>query len=395
MEILNISENKLPGEFQFHSLKVDLRTQNKADVLKCFAQLDFYVTSTTSIVESDEFLFVQDNGRVYSCKCAINSDSYSWVDLQQLKEMVILSRNDVNDANHTDQDGWKWFVTSTREGYVFALGNAQQLPRWDKSPLDHVDLIPIVKTKDQISISKNEYLDPLRGFQYIQLSENEIRDDKLGSEKWIEIPEDAHLYFMEWFYKLVNGIWFVKERNNVWTETEYKFNSETVNIHWLREGVDLPKPVKKLIIDNFNYQYVDGIAAAQSLKDGFEVDFSEDEEEWDNFNLQTGFRVGCLLGEPNQNNLVVKFRVVPKTLKIIGIDGKEYEFPTPIRQYPPKGTVCFIATLSDPDTRTPKEITFSGNEITKMLVDHRRLHLTAEAALAHIEAEVLALGGNF
>nr|WP_314367659.1 hypothetical protein [uncultured Acinetobacter sp.] len=148
MEILKISEKQLSGEFQFHSLKVDLRTQNKADVLKCFAQLDFYVTSATSIIESDEFLFVQDNGRVFSCENAINSDGYTWVDLQQLKEMVILSRNDVNDANHTDQDGWKWFLTSNSDGYVFAAGNAQQLPRWDKSPLDHVDLKPIVKDEN-------------------------------------------------------------------------------------------------------------------------------------------------------------------------------------------------------------------------------------------------------
>ncbi|WP_335951258.1 hypothetical protein [Acinetobacter beijerinckii] len=390
MEILKISEKHLPGEFQFHSLKVDLRTQNKADVLKCFAELGFYVTSATSIIESDEFLFVQDNGRVFSCENAIGSDGYSWVNLRQLEDMVIINRNDVNDANHTDQDGWKWFLTSNGDGYVFAVGNAQQNARWDKSPLDHVDLKPILNNgNQQSSMVLREYLDPENSYQFFKSTELSI------DKSWIEIPEDAHLLFMEWFYKLVNGIWLVQERNNVWIETEYQFNSETVNIYWLREGIELPKPVKKLIIDNFNYQYVDGIAAAQSLKNGFEVDFSEDEEEWDSFNLQTGFRVGCLLGEPNQNNQVVKFRVIPKTLKIIGIDGKEYEFPTPIRQYPPKGTVCFIATLSDPDTRTPQQTTFSGNEITKMWVDHRRLHFTAEAALAHIEAEVLALGGNF
>lgn len=340
---------------------------------------------------------IRENQILCVCESQAGSelDEFKELDLPQLHDLVVLTRNDLNDANHTDQDGWKWFLTSNREGYVFALGNAQQLPRWDKSPLDHVDLQPIVKDENQLTISKTEYLDPARGFQYINLAENEIKVNKLGSEKWIEIPEDAHLLFMEWFYKLVNDIWFVKERNNVWTETEYQFNTETVNIHWLREGVELPKPVKKIVIDNFNYQYVDGIAAIQSLQNGFEVDFSADDEEWESFNLQTGFRVGCLLGEPNQNNQVVKFRVIPKTLKIIGIDGKEYKFPTPIRQYPPKGTVCFIATLSDPDTRTPQQTTYLGNDITKMWVDHRRLHLTAEAALAHIEAEVLALGGNF
>jgi hypothetical protein len=39
----------------------------------------------------------------------------------------VLTRNDLNDANHTDQDGWKWFLTSRGEGYVFAVGNAEKL----------------------------------------------------------------------------------------------------------------------------------------------------------------------------------------------------------------------------------------------------------------------------
>jgi hypothetical protein len=69
--------------------------------------------------------------------------------IHQLRDLVVLHRNDFNDANHTDQNGRKWFLTSRGEGYVFAAGNAENIKRWDKSSLDYVYLKPITKIKDQ------------------------------------------------------------------------------------------------------------------------------------------------------------------------------------------------------------------------------------------------------
>lgn len=89
------------------------------------------------------WVFFNKDGEIYNH--VLDESAHINLTIPELEDLVVLHRNDVNDANHTDQDGWKWFLTSNREGYVFALGNAQQLPRWDKSPLDHVDLKPIVK----------------------------------------------------------------------------------------------------------------------------------------------------------------------------------------------------------------------------------------------------------
>lgn len=65
--------------------------------------------------------------------------------IPQLRDLVVLHRNDVSDATHTDQDNWQWFISSSGIGYVFGCGNSQNLPRWDESSLDMVDLIPIEK----------------------------------------------------------------------------------------------------------------------------------------------------------------------------------------------------------------------------------------------------------
>ncbi|MCR0116935.1 hypothetical protein L2694_09065 [Acinetobacter baumannii] len=70
-------------------------------------------------------------------------DRFKELTLPQLRDLVVLKRNNFTDATHIDQDGWKWFISSDNKSYVFGAGNSQGLPRWDESSLDHVDLKPI------------------------------------------------------------------------------------------------------------------------------------------------------------------------------------------------------------------------------------------------------------
>lgn len=78
------------------------------------------------------------------------------ITLPELKDMVVLKRNDVDDATHTDQDDWKWYVSSNGDGYVWQCGNPQQLKQWDKASLDLVDLKPIEKTMKEYLIKTKE-----------------------------------------------------------------------------------------------------------------------------------------------------------------------------------------------------------------------------------------------
>ncbi|QHJ79183.1 MAG: hypothetical protein [Caudoviricetes sp.] len=78
-------------------------------------------------------------------RMGFGGDTDNEITIDQLKDMVVLQRNDVKDATHTDQDNWEWFISSSGIGYVFGCGNSQNLPRWDELSLDMVDLAPIEK----------------------------------------------------------------------------------------------------------------------------------------------------------------------------------------------------------------------------------------------------------
>ena len=100
----------------------------------------------------EKSLFLKDGWVTYG-----GWESYSYhcgqeITLPQLRDKVVLHRNDVRDANHTDQDDWKWFVASDGKAYVFAAGNAENKQRWDESQLDHVDLKPINKSKSKVDV---------------------------------------------------------------------------------------------------------------------------------------------------------------------------------------------------------------------------------------------------
>ncbi|WP_151742790.1 MULTISPECIES: hypothetical protein [unclassified Acinetobacter] len=316
------------------------------------------------------------------------------VNIKDLRAMLVLHLNDVNNATHEALDGSCEYLQLNDKFYVFESEKWIESTETDVWHANNLRPIPSASTPS-ISlvdpVGLKEFLDPQNSYQYFKTKDVGI------NPTWISIPEGAHLYFMEWFYKRENDIWYAWMGNSVWTETEYQFNTSYANVHWVREGFELPNPPVKAdkTFELNNFKYVDGVEAVTAVRAGLNVEYGVNNEKWEIFNVDTGFRVGCLIGQPNRNSEVVQFRIVPKTLKIVGVDGNVYEFPNPICHYPPEGTTCFIATLSDPGARLPQQTIFSGNEITKMWVDHRRLHLTAEAALAHIEAEVRALGGNF
>lgn len=75
---------------------------------------------------------------------------------------------------------------------------------------------------------------------------------------------------------------------------------------------------------------MDGIQAVKAVKDGKKVQYREDENDlWEPFDLTTGFRVGCLLGEPNQHGKVIKFRIEP-----IFINFNGTKVPAPLSEEP-------------------------------------------------------------
>ncbi|MBO5013846.1 MAG: DUF3310 domain-containing protein [Paludibacteraceae bacterium] len=133
---------------------------------------------------SDYFIFANSN---YYSRDDISNFSecdYKEITLPELRDLVVLKRNDRNDRTHTDQDNWSWFISSNGTGYVFGAGNANGLHQWDESSLNMVDLKPIEKTE----MKAKEYLNK-ETYAYVKTHDLVSKDSN-----WIEIPEWAVAY---------------------------------------------------------------------------------------------------------------------------------------------------------------------------------------------------------
>lgn len=133
------------------NLKISVKSE--ADIQVCrslFEQLGYVFTDMSFVANPSSLqVFSDGSGSLFEDHDSCCNEE---ITREQLKEKVILHRNNVNDANHTDQDGWKWFISSTGVGYVFAVGNAENIPRWDESSLDHVELKPIHKPLNDLNL---------------------------------------------------------------------------------------------------------------------------------------------------------------------------------------------------------------------------------------------------
>lgn len=108
-------------------------------------------------------------------------DSCKEITIQYLRDLVVLKRNSIDDATHTDQDGWKWYIGD--DSYVWQAGNAHQLKQWDQSSLAMVDLKPIKKLVDK-EVKMKEYIANVSGDWRL------VDSHELVSGR-IEVPEGA------------------------------------------------------------------------------------------------------------------------------------------------------------------------------------------------------------
>lgn len=155
------------------------------------------------------------------------------ITIPELRDLVVLKRNLIEDATHTDQDNWKWYVGA--DAYVWQAGNAQQLKQWDKSDLDMADLKPIEKKE------MKDYLEKQPNGSYVMKS-----GFALAPADWIEIPEGAECLtmcqgFMAFWKK---GAVFFLNGKNCWDRSYetgidgylYLHKSKGCVIVWQRES---------------------------------------------------------------------------------------------------------------------------------------------------------------
>lgn len=146
------------------------------------------------------YLILED-GKVFFCKLKsnFNASKCKEITLPELRDLVVLKRNDRKDRTHTDQDNWSWFISSSGTGYVFGAGNANGLHQWDESSLNMVDLKPIDKKE------MKEYLVKSQDGNW------RLETDLVGdpADTVIEVPCGAEAYLInpkvQEFLRNING----------------------------------------------------------------------------------------------------------------------------------------------------------------------------------------------
>lgn len=128
--------------------------------------------------KKDVYLFAESNGILGTGNKENESFFNDWrgkeITLQELRDMVVLKRNDVADATHEDYSGLKHLLlTHTRHVWGDNM--------WLISSADFSKLKPIQKEK-----FVKEYLEPSNNYSLIKAYRKEGND-------WIEVPEGAEV----------------------------------------------------------------------------------------------------------------------------------------------------------------------------------------------------------
>lgn len=166
------------------NLKVKVNSEAESKEVQDFLKLNGYTRPYNNFNLHNGFVCINGDKEIL-CVCLSQAgaelNDYKEITIPQLKDLVILKRNDVNDATHTDQDGWKWYIGA--DSYVWQAGNSQQLKQWDQSSLDMVDLEPINK-----EISETEYLMQGKNAERLMESVGQLK----GSQWDIQVGGDHY-----------------------------------------------------------------------------------------------------------------------------------------------------------------------------------------------------------
>lgn len=147
---------------------------------------------------------------------------YKETTLQELRDKVVLKRNDVSDATHVRYDGKKYFhAKSTDYFYHFSNDKEWLLSNWMNDQL--LPQLKPIKESTMTTPPKKEYLDPHNNYELIEWD-----GGFMIQEHWIEVPMGAESYMMTSAHAQ-RGIFYKKgwyefleayERSN-WKQTGY------------------------------------------------------------------------------------------------------------------------------------------------------------------------------
>ena len=223
---------------------------------------------------------------------------FKQVTLQCLRDLVVLKRNDGNDASLKDTFGDIWYVDSTNSYWMFENG----VWREADEPLFKLEQI---KKEGEVKMKKKEYIAKVSGdWRFVESHE-------LVSGR-IEVPEGAEEYRANYkFYKNNGELFYCPEGG--WTKSimsEYKTLWQRNTTKTLESSNTTTKEKLKFIEKWLNGEKIQYILGVESDK------IQSEKTQWHNFTE------GAMQYIKRSD---IKFREAPKYVTINGIEFKSVE----------------------------------------------------------------------
>lgn len=246
--------------------------------------------------ESAPWVYVNNLGDIMVCTFKATEDEE--ITIAQLKDLVVLKRNDGNDASFKDTFGDIWYVDSTNSYWMF------ENDIWREADKPLFKLEPIKKLVDK-DVNVKEYLDK----EYRIRKVKQTSGDNLVPSGWIEIPEGAEEYRANYKFYKNNGELFYSSLLFGWTKssmpeyiTLWQRNPETPNTSTQEK--------LKFIEKWLNGEKIQYILGVESDK------IQSEKSQWHNFTE------GAMQYIKRSD---IKFREAPKYVTINGIEFKSVE----------------------------------------------------------------------
>jgi hypothetical protein len=148
--------------------------------------------------KSAPWVYVNDLGDIMVCSFKATEDEE--ITLQELRDMVVLKRNDVGDSNaYCSDNNEHYFITSSGDYYFFFKEKSE----WYKSSNDIMFLKENVKPiKEEVM---KEFLNPDQSYSLVECCVGKTPIP----ESWIEVPAGAEAYLInpkvKEFLRNING----------------------------------------------------------------------------------------------------------------------------------------------------------------------------------------------
>ena len=298
IKVNNESESKEVQEL-FFELDYEWK-DSKMEIQGFWSKYCFYYTSNGVLLKVDSYNIFK-------------SHDAKEITIQQLRDLVVLKRNSIDDATHLDSNKYDWYVANDEKHY------RMQGDIWVYQPyIEGLDLKTIEK-----GVKMKEFLNPEQEYALVECFVGKTPIPK----SWIEVPEGADIFLLDTSCG-EDIFYFVKHDGEVFHEY-YINTTDLKNNTWIKGtikelydgmGKVLWKRKHTKMIDSKDTTTQDKLKFIEKWLNGEKIQYilgiESEKTQWHNF-------TECAMQYIKRSD--IKFREAPKYVTINGIKFKNIE----------------------------------------------------------------------